>query len=34
MHENQRLYSLLGYVETGRRVEAGFDRVFFEKSVE
>ncbi len=31
MTENLRLYPRLGYAETGRRREAGFDRVFFEK---
>jgi ribosomal protein S18 acetylase RimI-like enzyme len=33
MVENQRLYSYLGYTEVGRRVEDGFDRVFYEKSL-
>jgi GNAT superfamily N-acetyltransferase len=33
MLENRRLYSHLGYTEVGRRVEDGFDRVFFEKSL-
>lgn len=31
MVENQRLYLHLGYVETRRSVEGGFDRVFYEK---
>ncbi len=31
MVDNQRLYAALGYVETDRRVEAGFSRVFFRK---
>lgn len=31
MVENQRLYERLGYVETGRRSEDGFARVFYEK---
>lgn len=31
MVENLALYPRLGYVETGRRVEDGFRRVFFEK---
>ncbi|MFT4028512.1 MAG: GNAT family N-acetyltransferase [Protaetiibacter sp.] len=30
MVENQRLYEALGYVETGRRHDDGFDRVFYE----
>ena len=34
MVENLRLYPLLGYVETGRRVEAGFRRVFFRKTLD
>lgn len=33
MTENLSLYPRLGYVETGRRREAGFDRVFFEKTL-
>jgi GNAT superfamily N-acetyltransferase len=33
MLENRRLYSHLGYAEVGRRVEDGFDRVFYEKSI-
>jgi ribosomal protein S18 acetylase RimI-like enzyme len=28
MIENQRLYAAIGYRETGRRTEAGYDRVF------
>ena len=31
MHANLRLYPRLGYVETGRRRQHGFDRVFFDK---
>lgn len=33
MTENRRLYPRLGYAETGRRVEDGFDRVFFRKAL-
>ncbi len=33
MLENRSLYAHLGYAEVGRRVEDGFDRVFFEKSI-
>ncbi len=33
MTENLALYPRLGYVETGRRSEDGFDRVFFRKDV-
>jgi ribosomal protein S18 acetylase RimI-like enzyme len=33
MTENLSLYPRLGYVEVGRRVEAGFDRVLFEKTL-
>lgn len=33
MVENQLLYERLGYVETGRRTDAGFDRVFYEKGL-
>ena len=33
MVENLTLYPRLGYVETGRRREDGFDRVYFEKRV-
>jgi ribosomal protein S18 acetylase RimI-like enzyme len=33
MTENLTLYPHLGYTETGRRSEAGFDRVFFSKPV-
>ena len=29
--ENQRLYASIGYQETGRGTEAGFDRVFMRK---
>jgi ribosomal protein S18 acetylase RimI-like enzyme len=31
MTENLRLYPALGYVETGRSVQAGFARVFYRK---
>jgi GNAT superfamily N-acetyltransferase len=31
MIENQRLYAKIGYVETGRGTEAGYDRVFMRK---
>lgn len=31
MVENQRLYERLGYVETERRTDDGFDRVFYDK---
>ena len=31
MIENQRLYARIGYEETGRRSEVGFERVFFHK---
>ncbi len=31
MVENQRLYALIGYEETGRDTEAGYDRVFMSK---
>ncbi len=33
MSENLALYPALGYHETGRRHEAGFDRVFFRKEL-
>jgi ribosomal protein S18 acetylase RimI-like enzyme len=33
MRENLGLYAALGYVETGRRREDGFDRVYFEKQL-
>ena len=33
MTENLSLYPRLGYMETGRRHEAGFDRVFFRKAL-
>jgi ribosomal protein S18 acetylase RimI-like enzyme len=33
MTENVALYPRLGYVETGRRSDDGFDRVFFRKDV-
>jgi ribosomal protein S18 acetylase RimI-like enzyme len=33
MTENQKLYPRLGYVETGRRTEEGFDRVFYRKQL-
>jgi len=29
--ENQRLYASLGYEETGRGTEGGYDRVFMRK---
>ena len=31
MVENQRLYASIGYQETGRGTEAGYDRVFMAK---
>jgi ribosomal protein S18 acetylase RimI-like enzyme len=31
MTENQRLYAAIGYEETGRGTEAGYDRVFMRK---
>ena len=31
MTENQRLYAALGYEETGRGTEAGYERVFMRK---
>ncbi|TWF50398.1 GNAT family N-acetyltransferase [Neorhizobium alkalisoli] len=34
MIENLSIYPRLGYVETGRRTENGFNRVFFEKTLE
>jgi ribosomal protein S18 acetylase RimI-like enzyme len=34
MTENLTLYPRLGYVETCRRHEGGFDRVFFRKAIE
>jgi ribosomal protein S18 acetylase RimI-like enzyme len=34
MTANRALYPRLGYRETGRAMQAGFDRVFFEKPVE
>jgi ribosomal protein S18 acetylase RimI-like enzyme len=33
MVENQRLYASIGYEETGRGSEAGFDRVFMRKQL-
>ena len=33
MVENQRLYALIGYEETGRGAEAGYDRVFMRKQL-
>lgn len=33
MRENLSLYPRLGWVETGRRTEDGFERVYFEKPV-
>ena len=34
MVENIHLYRKLGYVETDRRVEDGFARVFFRKPID
>ncbi|MBW6426080.1 GNAT family N-acetyltransferase [Rhizobium sp. XQZ8] len=34
MVENLSIYSRLGYVETGRRIKDGFNRVFFEKRLD
>ena len=34
MTENQRLYPRLGYVETSRGTEDGFDRVFYRKALD
>jgi ribosomal protein S18 acetylase RimI-like enzyme len=33
MVENQRIYAAIGYVETGRGTEAGYDRVFMCKQL-
>jgi len=33
MHENIALYTKIGFSETGRRTEDGFNRVFFRKSL-
>jgi len=33
MTENLAIYTKLGYVKVGQRIEEGFERVFFEKSV-
>lgn len=33
MVENARLYALLGYVETGRREERGYRRIYMEKAL-
>jgi hypothetical protein len=33
MVENQALYERIGYVETHRAHEHGFDRVFYEKAL-
>jgi ribosomal protein S18 acetylase RimI-like enzyme len=33
MEENQRLYASIGYEETGRGAEAGYDRVFMAKQL-
>ena len=33
MAENQRLYAAIGYEETGRGTEAGYDRVFMSKQL-
>ncbi len=34
MVENLRLYPRLGFVETGRRVEDGYRRVYFRKTLD
>jgi ribosomal protein S18 acetylase RimI-like enzyme len=34
MTENQRLYPRLGYVETSRGTEDGFDRIFYRKALD
>ena len=34
MHENQALYSRLGFVETYRAEQAGFPRVFMRKHID
>ena len=33
MTENRSFYPALGYAETARRVEEGFERVYFEKAI-
>ena len=33
MHENILLYARLGWTETGRYAQGGFDRVFFRKTL-
>lgn len=33
MHENLAMYPKLGYVETNRKTQSGFNRVFFSKAV-
>lgn len=33
MTENQRLYAAIGYAETGRGTEAGYERVFMRKQL-
>jgi ribosomal protein S18 acetylase RimI-like enzyme len=33
MTENQRLYAAIGYEETGRGTEAGYERVFMRKQL-
>ena len=33
MTENQRFYPKIGYVETERRTEAGYDRIFYRKQL-
>jgi ribosomal protein S18 acetylase RimI-like enzyme len=33
MWENLGLYRKLGFVEVGRRVQDGYERVFFEKDI-
>ena len=34
MHENIALYQKLGFIETGRKTQDGFNRVFFRKTLE
>ena len=34
MVENQRLYASIGYEETGRGAEAGYDRIFMRKRLQ
>ena len=33
MTENQRIYATIGYEETGRATEAGYERVFMRKQL-